>query len=95
MVLLGPICIKNNNQITNTLTITQLNEHHCKQFTPAGKMLHIAITIILANVVFKLGPVQKSGKLKNVYALEYSGLFYLSAKLYNQVRLNSKSCLIN
>ena len=63
MVLLGPMCFKSNNQITKTLTITQLAEHHCKQLVPAGEVLHVAIAIILANIVVKLSPVQKSGKL--------------------------------
>ena len=73
MVLLGPMCFKSNNQITKTLTITQLAEHHCKQLVPAGEVLHVAIAIILANIVVKLSPVQKSGKLsKNVFVLEHS-----------------------
>ena len=96
MVLLGPMCFKSNNQITKTLTITQLAEHHRKQLVPAGEVLHVAITIILANVVVKLSPVQKSGKLsKNVFVLEHSSQLYLAAKLQNQVRFISKTCLID
>ena len=96
MVLLGPMCFKSNYQITKTLTITQLAEHHCKQLVPAGEVLHVAIAIILANVVVKLSPVQKSGKLsKNLFVLEHSSQMYLAAKLQNQVRFISKNYLID
>ena len=58
-------------------------------------MLHVAITIILAKVVVKLSPVQKSSKMsKNVFVMEHSSLFYLATKLLNQVRFISKTCLI-
>ena len=44
-----------------------------QQLVPTGEVLHVAIAIILANVVVKLSPVQKSGKLsKNVFVLEHS-----------------------
>ena len=96
MVLFGPMCFKSNNQITKTLTITQLAEHHCKQLVPTGEVLHVAITIILANVVVKPSPVQKSGKLsKNVFVLEHGRQLYLAAKLQNQVRFISKTLLID
>ena len=91
-----PDVLQKHNQITKALTITQLTEHHCKQLIPAGKMLHVAITIILANVVVKLSSVQKSSKLsKNVFVLEHSSQLYLAAKLQNQVRFISKPCLID
>ena len=96
MVLLGPMCFKSNNQISKTLAITQLTEHHCKQLVPASEVFHVAITIILANVVVELSPVQKSSKLsKNVFVLEHSSQLYLAAKLQNQVRFISKTCLID
>jgi hypothetical protein len=47
MVLLGPMCFKSNNQITKTLTITQLAEHHCKQLVPTGEVLHIPVAVIV------------------------------------------------
>ena len=73
-----------------------LAEHHRKQLVPTGEVLHVAIAIILANVVVKLSPVQKSGKLsKNVFVLEHSSQLYLAAKLQNQVRFISKNCLID
>ena len=53
------MCFKSNNQITKTLTITKLAEHHRKQLVPTGEVLHVAIAIILANIVVKLSPVQK------------------------------------
>jgi hypothetical protein len=73
-----------------------LAEHHCKQLVPAGEVLHVAITIILANIVVELSSVQKSGKLsKNVFVLEHSSQLYLAAKLQNQVRFISKTRLID
>jgi len=73
-----------------------LTEHHCKQLVPTSEVFHVAITIILADVVVKLGPVQKSSKLsKNVFVLEHGSQLYLAAKLQNQVRFISKTCLID
>ena len=67
MILLGTMCFKSNNQITKTLTITQLTKHHYKQLIPTSEVFHVAIAIILANVVVKLSPVQKSCKLSKTY----------------------------
>ena len=36
-------------------------EHHCEHLIPASEMLHIAVTIILANIVVELSSVQESG----------------------------------
>ena len=63
IILLGSMCFKCYNQVAKTLTIAQLPEHHSKQLIPAGELLHVAITIILANKVIELCSVQKSGKL--------------------------------
>ena len=96
MVLLGPMCLKGYNQITQTLTITPLSEHHCKQLVPTSEVFHVAITIILANNVIELSPVQKSGKLsKNVFVLKHSSQLYLAAKIQIQVRFISKNHLID
>ena len=67
--------------------------------------LHIAVSIILADIVVKLSSVQKSGELgKNVFVLEHNSHLNLTAKLRIQVRfipkhhlidcisINSKSC---
>ena len=73
MVLLCSMCFKSNNQISQTLSITQLTKHHCKQLIPTSEMLYIAISVILANIVVKLSSVQKSGELgKNVFVLEHN-----------------------
>ena len=34
----------------------KMAEHHRKQLVPTGEVLHVAIAIILANVVVKLSP---------------------------------------
>ena len=62
MVLLGTVCFKSHNQITKTLTITQLSKHHRLWLVPADKVLHIANVIILENTVVKLGAIQKNDK---------------------------------
>ena len=90
------MCFKSNNQISQTLSITQLTKHHSKQLIPTSEMLHIAVSIILANIVVKLSSVQKSGELgKNVFVLEHSSHFNLTAKLRNQVRFILKHHLID
>ena len=63
MILLGSMRFKSYNQVAKTLTIAQLPEHHSKQLIPASELLHVAITIILANEIVELGSVQESGKL--------------------------------
>jgi hypothetical protein len=48
----------------------QVDELHEKQLITASEMLHIRITVILANVVVELNLVPKSSKLsKNVFVL--------------------------
>ena len=50
-------------------------------------MLHIAVSIILANIVVKLSPIQKIGELgKNVFVVERNSHLILTAKLRNHVR---------
>ena len=61
---------------------------------PTSEMLHIAVSIILANIVVKLSSIQKSGELsKNVFVLEHNSHLNLTAKLRNQVRFISKKHL--
>ena len=82
--------------ISQTLSITQLTKHHSKQLIPTSEMLHIAVSIILANIVVKLSSVQKSGELgKNVFVLEHNSHLNLTAKLRNQVRFIPKHHLID
>lgn len=90
------MCFKSNNQISQTLSITQLTKHHCMQLIPTSEMLHITLSIILADIVVKLSSVQKSGELgKNVFVLEHNSHLNLTAKLRNQVRFIPKYHLIN
>ncbi len=48
-------------RFSQALTVTLLSKHHREHLIPTSELLHIAITIILANIVVKLSPVQKSG----------------------------------
>ena len=59
MVLLCSMCFKSNNQISQTLSITQLAKHNSKQLIPTCEMLHIAVSIILVNQMAKLVIVEK------------------------------------
>ena len=96
MVLLCPMCFKSNNQISQTLSITQLTKHHSKQLIPTSEMLHIAVSIILANIVVKLSPIQKIGELgKNVFVVEHNSHLILTAMLRNQIRFILKYHLID
>jgi len=62
------MCFKSNNQISQTLSITQLTKHHSKQLIPTSEMLHIAVSIILVNQMAKLVIVEKSYQLgENVF----------------------------
>ena len=59
-------------------------------------MLHITVSIILADLVVKLSSVQKSGELgENVFVLEHNSHLNLTAKLRNQVRSIPKYHLID
>ena len=65
------------------------------EFLDNNKFRHL-VSIILANIVVKLSSVQKSGELgKNVFVLEHSSHFNLTAKLRNQVRFIPKHHLID
>ncbi len=74
------MCYKSNNQISQTLSITQLTKLHCKQLIPASEMLHIAVSILLANFVVKLSSVLKSSELgKNIFIMEHDSHLNLTA----------------
>ncbi len=77
MVLFTSMCLKGNNHIAQTLAITQLAGHHCKQLVPTRELLYVSITIVLANVVVKLCSIQKSSYLsENVFVLIHSSRQY-------------------
>ena len=60
------------------------------------EMLHITVSIILADIVVKLSSIQKSGELgKNVFVLEHNSHLNLTAKLRNQVRFIPRYHLID
>lgn len=51
-------------------------KHHNKKLVPIGEALHKSIPIILAYIVVKLSPVQKSSKLsKNIFVLVHIQFF--------------------
>ena len=61
MILLSPMCLKNNNQVLQALMVIRLPKHHCEHLIPASEMFHISVTIILVNMVVELSSVQKNG----------------------------------
>lgn len=70
MVALAAMSLDNDNQITQTLAIGQLSEHHHQQLVPAGEMFHITIAAVFPYEVIEMVSIQKSNKLsKNVFVL--------------------------
>lgn len=86
MVLLCPMCLKGNNQISQTLSITQLAKHHSKQLIPTYEMLHIAVAIILVYQMAKLIIIEKFYQLgKNVFVFVYRAISLVTAKVQIQI----------
>lgn len=54
--------IEYNNQISQTISITQLTKHHCDKLIPTCEMLHIFIDVILAKYPIELTTIQKYNK---------------------------------
>ena len=64
-----------------------LNDNIWNDVLPAGKMLHIVVTIILGYNAVKLTSIQKRSQLsKNVFVLEHILSNLSDAKLQIQVR---------
>ena len=86
---------KQQSDLVNSLDYS-VGKTSCKQLIPTREMLHIAVSIILANIVVKLSSVQKSGELgKNVFVLEHNSHLNLTAKLRNKVRFIPKYHLLD
>ena len=80
------MCFKSNNQISQTLSITQLTKHHCKQLIPASEMLYIAVSIILVNQMAKLVIVEKFYQLgENVFGFIHRAVSLITAKVQIQI----------
>lgn len=76
------VCFKSNNQVTQTLSVTQLAKHHCKHLISKSELLYITIAVILANLVVELNPIQESCELnKNVSILKHSSQTIIPTKL--------------
>lgn len=54
MVKLAMVGLKSHNQVTQSITITQLTEHHCEQLIPASEALYISVSVILAHKIFEM-----------------------------------------
>ena len=61
MVKLAMVGLKSHNQVTQSITITQLTEHHCEQLIPASGALYISVSVILRNNSIKLASIKKVG----------------------------------
>jgi hypothetical protein len=46
VVALAAVSLDDDNQITQTLPISQLSEHHHQQLIPASEVFHIAVAIV-------------------------------------------------
>lgn len=70
MVALAAVSLDDDNQITQTLAIGQLSEHHHQQLVPAGEVLHIAVAAVFCDDTTELVVIQELNQLsKNVYVL--------------------------
>ena len=54
VVRLALMSLKGNDQIPQTLWVTQLTEHHRKQLVPATETLYVSVSLILINEMAKL-----------------------------------------
>jgi isocitrate lyase len=54
MITFGMVGIKSDNQVSQAFTIGELAEHQRKQLVPASEMLHVLVTIMIANDVVEL-----------------------------------------
>ena len=63
MVTLRLMSLQSNNQVSQTLTITELSEHQSKELVPACEVLDIPITFVLINKVTELVVIQKLHQL--------------------------------
>jgi len=52
-----------DNHVAQALTVAQLTEHHNKQLVPAGEMLHVFVSAILADDVVEMVPVKECRQL--------------------------------
>ena len=92
MVLLFSMYFKSNNQISQTLSITQLTKHHSKQLIPTSEMLHIAVPIILVNQMAKLVIVEEFYQLgENVFVFVHRAVLLITAKVQIQIVAPLKS----
>ena len=64
MIALLMVCLYNGYQVAQTLAITQLTEHQCKELVPTCEVFHITVSIILVNDVTELVKVQEFYQLR-------------------------------
>jgi hypothetical protein len=70
MVALVAVSLDDDNQVSQTLTVSQLAEHHHKQLVPAREVLHIVVAIVFGHNSIEFAPVKKRSKLSiNVFVL--------------------------
>ena len=63
VVTLGLVSLQCNDNITQTLTITELSEHECHELIPAGEVFDMPITSKLANKKIEVISVEKISHL--------------------------------
>ena len=51
--------LKSHNQVSKTLTVTELTEHQRKKLVPAGEVLDILVTIIFDSEIIEVIPIKK------------------------------------
>ena len=72
MITFGLVSLQCNDNITQALTVTELSEHECHELIPAGEVLDISITSILANKIIEVISIEKRCQLyENEFVLEH------------------------
>jgi hypothetical protein len=80
------MCFDGDNQVTQTLAITQLAKHQRKELVPTCEVLHITVSIVLVNDVTELVIIQECNQLgKNIFWFVHMQSSILTAKIQNQI----------
>ena len=77
---------KSHNQVSKTLTVTELPEHQSKKLVPAGEMFDILVATIFAGEIIEVIPIEERCYLRKDKLILKHIQAFRAAKLQNQVR---------
>ena len=79
--------LKSHNQVSKTLTVTELTEHQRKKLVPAGEMLDITVPVILVNKATELVIIQKLYQLgEHIFVFVHLAVNLFGCKITNSNR---------